>query len=133
MATYENPYAQLRTASGLNILTGLWLLFAPWVLGYAAVESAMFNSVVIGIAIAVLAIFRVATPLQYESISWGNFILGIWLVLAPSMLGFGEITVAMWNHVVVGFLVLILAAWSAVSTRNMTRADLDRTTGGPDV
>lgn len=118
MADANEPITQVKTASGLNILAGLWLVLAPWALAYGTVEPALWNSVIIGLAVAVLAIVRVGMPLQYEGISWINFVLGIWLILAPFILGFGAIELAMWNSVVVGVIVLALAAWSAVATRN---------------
>lgn len=120
MATYENSHTQARTASGLNIIAGLWIVLSPWALAYADVQAAMWNSVIAGLAIAILAIVRVAVPLRFEGISWINFVIGIWLILAPFFLAFGGVVNAMWNHVIMGLVVLVLAAWSAVATRNAT-------------
>ena len=120
MAGTDKSIMQVRTASGLNILAGLWLVLAPWALAYATVEAAMWNSVIVGLAIAIMAIVRVGMPLQYEGISWVNFLLGIWLILSPFLLGFGAVEAAMWNSVIVGLIVLALAAWSAIATRNAT-------------
>jgi hypothetical protein len=119
--TYERPTGPVQTASGLNILAGLWLVLSPWALNYSIVEAAMWNSVIIGLAVAIMAMVRVGAPLRYEGLSWLNFVLGIWLILAPFMLGFAAIGAAMWNTVIVGLIVLILAAWSAVATRNITQ------------
>jgi hypothetical protein len=124
MSTYESPFAQVRTASGLNILAGLWMVIAPWALGHAIVEAAMWNSVLVGLAIAILAIVRLALPLQYEGVSWTNFALGFWLVMAPFFLGFGGVVTAMWNHVIIGLIVLVLAAWSAVASRRGLGTDI---------
>ncbi len=117
--TYEQPGAQVRTASGLNILVGLWLILSPWALAFSTVDAARWNCVIIGLAIAIFAMVRVAAPLQYEGLSWMNFVLGIWLILSPFLLNYGGIEAAMWNSVIVGLIVLILAAWSAVATRNI--------------
>jgi uncharacterized membrane protein len=86
------------------------------------VEAAMWNSVIIGLAVAIMAMVRVGAPLRYEGLSWLNFVLGVWLILAPFLLGFSVIGAAMWNSVIVGLVVLVLASWSAVATRNITEA-----------
>ncbi len=44
----------LRTLDWLNALVGVWLVAAPFVLGYTGVASALWNDVLVGIAVAVL-------------------------------------------------------------------------------
>lgn len=39
---------------------------------------------------------------------WANVILGIWLILSPFILGFAA-DQAVWNNIIVGFLVLTFA------------------------
>lgn len=53
--------------SGINLLLGLWLIIAPWVLDYSSQNNAVWNHVVIGIAIAVVALDRVMAPVQTAS------------------------------------------------------------------
>jgi|GEM_PF-7089818 len=38
-----------------DVLLGLWIAAAPWVLGYRTVEPALYNGVIAGLAVAVLA------------------------------------------------------------------------------
>lgn len=40
---------------------------------------------------------------------WVNVVLGVWLILSPWILGFSGMTGAMWNAVIVGLLVGVLA------------------------
>jgi SPW repeat len=48
MLTLTRDYAaQARTASGINILMGLWLLASPWVFDYSA-RPAVVSSVCAG-------------------------------------------------------------------------------------
>lgn len=42
---------------------------------------------------------------------WVNLILGLWLIVSPWLLGFSSTAGAMWNSVIVGFVVAILAYW----------------------
>jgi hypothetical protein len=110
---------QVQTASGLNIILGLWLIIAPWVLDYSSQNNAVWNQVVIGIAVATLATARVAAPEKFASLSWTNFVLGTWLVIAPFVLRYNDTTntaAIYWNDIIVGVLILALAAWSAIAT-----------------
>ncbi|HEY3849728.1 MAG TPA: SPW repeat protein, partial [Steroidobacteraceae bacterium] len=52
--------AQARTASGTNILLGLWLAASPWVFDYSG-RSAVVGSVIVGAVIALLAAIRLAS------------------------------------------------------------------------
>lgn len=56
---------------------------------------------------------------QVQAASSTNLLLGIWLILAPFALGNREITANVWNDVVVGLVVVCLAAWSAVGGQRL--------------
>lgn len=116
---FEEAPPEIRTVystSGINIIAGLWLLLAPFALGYANVETALWNSVIVGLAVTVMAIVRVVRPDEYEGISWVNFVLGIWLLVSPFVLGLANIDWLVWNNIIVGVIVLALAATSAMAT-----------------
>ncbi len=54
MATFTHDYAaQARTASGINILLGIWLIVSPWVFNYSG-RGPVLNSVYGGALIALL-------------------------------------------------------------------------------
>lgn len=105
------------STSGINIIAGLWLLLAPFALGYSTIEAALWNSIILGLAIAVMAIVRVVQPEEHEGVSWVNFVLGIWLLVSPFVLALQNIQWLVWNNVIVGIIVLALAATSAMATR----------------
>jgi hypothetical protein len=44
----------------VNLVLGVWLFFSPWILGYAALYGAVWNSLVVGFLFAVLAIWGIA-------------------------------------------------------------------------
>ncbi len=43
-----------RALDWINALVGVWLIAAPFVLGYTGVAGALWNDVIVGIAVAVL-------------------------------------------------------------------------------
>jgi len=113
----EQARMNVRWASGLDMVTGIWLLVAPFVLGYASVGSALWNSVIAGVAVALLAASRETREgVRQAAPSWINAAVGVWLLIAPFALGFSGVTEAFWNHMVVGVAVIAFALWSALST-----------------
>lgn len=114
----ETIRSTVKGTSGTNIAAGLWLIAAPFVLTYTAVTAAMWNAILVGLAVLVLAWVRVAKPLQYEGASWTNVVLGLWMLVAPFALGYTATTAAMWNDIIVGLVVAGLGTWSALASRD---------------
>lgn len=109
----------VRTASGLNVLGGIWLIVAPWALGYTS-PQAHWNEVIFGIVVGILALIRFAAPLETVWLSWLNFLVGVWLLIAPFALVYATPR-AYWNEVGIGIIVLLLALWSALMTQPYPR------------
>lgn len=107
----------MKWASWTNVVLGLWLIAAPFVLGYVGVTTAMYEAIVLGIVIAALALWRATgaeTPAM-ASVSWLVAAGGLWVLVAPFVLGYTATTVAVWNDVIVGLAVLVLGVWRALS------------------
>lgn len=95
----------------LLVIAGIWLIIAPFVINYN-ISSAGWNDVILGIAVGVVALINMAGRTVW--LSWLNFILGIWLIIAPFVLSYKS-AAPTWNDVILGIIVCILAAWSAGS------------------
>ncbi|MFC5381666.1 SPW repeat protein [Aquipuribacter nitratireducens] len=110
-----------RTFSGINVLLGIWLVIAPWVIGYGDQTNAVWNHTVIGIAVAVLALVRVAAPHTAAALSWVNVVLGAWLIVSPFVLVYedGGPTVGIyWNDILVGAAIMAMGIISALATHS---------------
>jgi hypothetical protein len=124
-----NYGAGVMTASGLNILAGIWLIISPFVLGFAHTATPLWNTLIAGVIVGLLAIGRVVNPNRSVGLSWINLLLGIWLIISPFLLpGYGgayypSYTVATPNDVVLGIVVGLLAIWSLASTPTLNRAE----------
>ncbi len=105
----------VKLASGTNAGIGVWLVLAPFVLGYSALQGPLWNDIITGVIIAALAMIRFGSPLGSVWASWTNAGIGAWLVIAPFVLG-GYVVPATWNDIVTGVLVVILAVVSAQAT-----------------
>ncbi|QBQ55701.1 SPW repeat protein [Nitrosococcus wardiae] len=123
-ANYEEAREEVHWSSGINIIAGVWLIIAPFALGYTDMANALWNDIILGIAVFILAIVRTNAPLQYEPVGWTNIVLGLWLIIAPFVLDYTGInaTAAMWNDIFLGSIIAILAAISVYATHRARRA-----------
>lgn len=54
-----------------------------------------------------------------KGLSWVNFILGLWLIIAPFVLQYKADSVATWNSVIIGIVVAILSIVRALDHTSM--------------
>jgi hypothetical protein len=111
MLTLTRDYAaQARTASGINILLGIWLIVSPWVFDYGG-RAPVLNSVYVGALISILAAFRLATLDRSAGLSAINLILGLWTIASPWVCGYSANVGAVWDNLLLGIAVATLASW----------------------
>lgn len=105
--------------TALNLLAGSWLVVASLVLDYDNTVPGFgvaWNDVAVGVAIALVAVVRMVDPFRGAALAVVSFVLGTWLAAAPFVLAAHEKThagAAMWNDLVVGVVVVVLALLSA--------------------
>ena len=115
--TLRQHQLNVKTASGLDILAGLWLIISPFALQYSSLTIAVWNNILAGIAVALLASSRtVGDGYKNASPSWANVAIGLWLIISPFILGYTLESIAYWNTLISGIVVVILALWSSLST-----------------
>lgn len=93
----------------VNLVLGLWTMASPWVLSYAFETTPTRNAVIVGALIAGLAFLALYKLMAWEE--WLSVALGAWLVASPWVLGFSGLVTAMWNAVIIGVVVAVLALW----------------------
>ncbi len=102
-----------RWPDAVNFLLGLWLVASPWVLGYAAETAAAWNGYIFGAAIALLAAIAFFAQQKWEH--WVSLAMGVWLIVSPWVLTYTALQAAVWNQIVTGLVVCVLAIWAAAS------------------
>lgn len=93
----------------INAVLGLWLVLAPFALGFRSDTAALATTVIIGLLLLATALGAIFVPRAWED--WTETALGLVLVVSPWVLGF----VAQWakaNAVASGLVVLTLALWA---------------------
>ncbi len=111
-----SPRRERAGASSINILLGIWLIIAPFVLNYANLGVAETNDIIVGIIVAVVAAIRSFGGFGQPGWSWINILAGIWLIIAPFVLGYSNNATPLWNDIILGIIIAILAWTSAART-----------------
>lgn len=101
--------------SGASIVLGLWLMIAPVVFGYGFVGPAVWNGMVVGTLIVMVAAAKAVGQYRVPAVSWLNVILGVWLVVAPLVLDYAAAPPLLWNAIIVGLLLIVLSWRSATA------------------
>ena len=110
---HPQPHSsQLRVASGLNFIAGIYLLISAWI--GAVNGGSRANGIIFGIIVAILAAMRFSESTgKWASVI--NALIGIWLIISPWVYGSAG-DGYMWNSIIVGIIMLILGAWAAGSS-----------------
>lgn len=107
---------QLKYADGLIIVVGIWLIIAAFALGFTSVTMALWNSIIVGVALIVIAGLRISNERGFW-LSWVMLLLGLWLIISPFVLGFGGLTRPMLSTLIAGIAVVLLSAFSGITYR----------------
>lgn len=101
----------------LTGLLGVIFIVAPFFLGYANNVTALWTSIVVGLVVAFVSIFR---ALDREESRWEYIVAGVMglvAVFAPFILGFSAATTAMWTTIIIGAVLAILAGYQGFFAR----------------
>lgn len=101
-----------NTAGGswLNVLLGIWIVISPFVLGFSNRIPIMWNNIATGGAIFLLALGRSRGRYGLSALV---VLLGIWLIISPFVLVASLRLVGVWNNVILGIIVALLALSSS--------------------
>ncbi|MFD5204231.1 SPW repeat protein [Streptomyces sp. NPDC058375] len=105
-------------------LVGLYCAVSPWVLHFTANQPALVtHNLVMGIAIAVLALGFTAMPERMYGLSWAICAMGAWIIVSTWIVGNSPDIGIVINNIIVGGLTILLGmvcAGAAAKTRSTT-------------
>ena len=98
-----------------TLLLGLWLMLSPFVLAFLnqAVFKVLWEDLILGFGIATFSLYRLLSR-RREEIAIADWIvtaLGFLTLVNPFLYSYYNVTVAVWNNVIIGSVVFLLAAY----------------------
>ncbi|GAB1692900.1 SPW repeat protein [Krasilnikovia sp. M28-CT-15] len=95
---------------GLVLLAGLWLAISPWVIHFnATAPEVTVNNLILGIAVAVLAMGLTLTPARMARLSWAVAAIGAWVFVSQWVIQQSSSTAGIvWNNMVTGAVIGLL-------------------------
>ncbi|MCX4658307.1 hypothetical protein GT204_09905 [Streptomyces sp. SID4919] len=94
---------------GPLFLVGLYCAISPWTVHFASSQSTLAtHNLIMGVAIAALAIGFAVMPARMYGLSWAICAMGVWLIVAPWIVGSSPDTGVVINNIVIGALTLLL-------------------------
>ncbi|HEY9722858.1 MAG TPA: SPW repeat protein [Oscillatoriaceae cyanobacterium] len=108
--------AQGKWTALIALVAGLWVAVAalPW--GFSTNQAAVWNDLIVGLAVAILGLARIFDARVWTSIA--ILVLGFWLAIAPMVLGYSLNYGAFINSLLFGVLIAFLGFWSALVVDN---------------
>lgn len=104
----------------LEAILGLALAIAPFALGYRDNSAAMWGSVVIGLLVMAVSVYKAYTKKPERWEGWVNVVAGIVAVLLPFIFGFSTLATALWATVLIGILIAALSGIALFTTSDAT-------------
>jgi len=96
------------TVEGLAFLAGVYAAISPWVIGFEGQSTLAASNLIVGVAVAVLALTFAAAYERTHGIAWVSPLLGVWLIVSPWIVN-GVVTSRsmLWSNIVVGACVVV--------------------------
>jgi hypothetical protein len=113
-APVEARNDQVLAAAGLGVVAGIWLIIAPFVLGYGDGDPT-WNDIIFGAVTIVLSAIRITMPRITSWAGWLMALVGAWVFASAFWLD--DTATASWNDIILGIIVFILGVASAATMR----------------
>jgi hypothetical protein len=104
-----------RIAGVINFFVGIWVLISPFIIGFSGFRQFMLNNIIVGIVVLVVSAVQAWGEARTGGLSWINLILGLWLIVTAFTFNAQGLPGIVWNQIISGAIVAILAAVSVFS------------------
>ncbi len=95
----------------INLVCAVLLFISPWVLAFSGDVMATRAAWITGVVVAIFAVAALVQFAEWEE--WVSLLLGVWMIVAPWVVGFSGVGVAVAAFVVLG-IVVALASMSEI-------------------
>lgn len=106
----------MRWAAWTGFAAGVWLIIAPFAIGYRAMSTvAATEAVVLGVIIAATALWLAVAANAPQYVDYVLALFGVWSFVAPFALGYRMLETAFYNDMTIGVIVFLAAVVSIYS------------------
>ncbi|MET9664795.1 SPW repeat protein [Streptomyces sp. NPDC006475] len=110
---------------GPVFLVGLACAVSPWVVHFAGNQPALaMHNLIMGIAIAVLAIGFTVMPERMYGLSGAMCAMGVWMIIAPWIVGSSPDAGVIWTNIILGGLTFLLGLVCTVVAMRSSRTSM---------
>lgn len=110
----------MKVKNWVIALLGLWefgdiaALFVP---GFGHIQAFVWNHIIVGMILMIVGAWAALTSNvgTARKLSWIAAAGGVWLIIAPFILGLPAIAAGLWNDIIVGVIVFLLGVWAALT------------------
>jgi hypothetical protein len=139
-STYADTGRAIRWQDWANAILAIWLFISPWVIGFGNAGAATtgaagtaaaaggefggtasWNAWVLGVIVFLVAVSAMGRRFVMSQ-EWVNLVLGIWIFVAPWVLGFVSLGSAAWDHWIVGALIFLVSLSIVLMGRSLAVA-----------
>jgi hypothetical protein len=107
-----------------ELITAIFILLAPFILGFFETASASVSFLLIGTAVLVISQFGIAKQQPWEE--WVNLALAVLLMASPWLFGYYQVTIAMVSAVAAGGILALMAIIAMVEEYSAKRHETHR-------
>ncbi|MHB9864094.1 SPW repeat protein [Streptomyces sp. YIM S03343] len=106
---------------GPVFLLGLYCAVSPWILHYTTSQPPLVtHNLVVGIAICLLALGFTRDPARMYGLSWAMSAVGVWMIIAPWVVGSSPDAGVAVNNIIIGALAILLGLICAATSARRT-------------
>jgi len=92
----------------VNLVCAVLLFISPWILAFSGDVTATRAAWITGVVVAIFAVAALVQFAEWEE--WISALLGLWMIVAPWVVGFSTVGVAVAAFVVLGLVVACASA-----------------------
>ncbi len=109
----------MKVAPWITFILGAWLILAPFAVPYQGPPAAIAEDVILGALVIIFSLGLAVGPRPHPVAAWALVAFGIWIVIAPFVLGYYRMIVssnAVANDMITGGVILLVAVIHLVAT-----------------
>lgn len=118
-ALAETRVVLMKVLNWIIALLGLWEfadIVAIFIPDFGHIQAFVWNHILVGLILMIVGAWAALTNNvdTAKIMDWIAAAAGLWLIVAPFILGTPAIAAGLWNDIIVGVIVMILGIWAAL-------------------